>query len=155
LLLILILLVYTGTLPKQRDGLQTCPELQLDQDDSLLLTTAVRANCPPENANHSNLFIINYINLNAFAANFYAEKDSYTTGYRCYYDVAANDVHTASDRLNVEAPPYAITVALDRQPPPDSENVWTKDLTLFLASDPRYSLMTELKDYLQIYRKVK
>ena len=129
-------------------------QLQLDPDDAMLLTTAVRASCPPENANQTNLFVVDYANLNGHSANFYAEKDSYSTAYRCYYD-ELNDVHTASDRLNALAPPYVITVAPDQQAPPDFNNVSTKDLTLFLARDPHYLLMTGPRDYLQIYRKVR
>jgi hypothetical protein len=133
-------------------------QLRLDRNDAVLLSTAVRATCPPENANHTNLFIVNYISLNDHTANFYAEKNSYTTGYRCYYwslGFAKNDVENALDRLNAVAPPYVITVAPDRQLPPDFTNVRTKEVTLFLASDPHYSLMTKSGDYLQIYRKVR
>ena len=133
-------------------------QLHLDRNDTVLLSTAVRASCPPENANHTSLFIVNYIRLNDHSANFYAEKESYTTGYRCYYSslgFAKNDVQSALDRLNMVAPPYVITVAPDRQPPPDFTNVRTKDVTLFLASNPHYSRMTKPGDYLQIYRKVR
>ncbi len=49
-------------------------QLQLDPDDAMLLTTAVRASCPPENANQTNLFVVDYANLNGHSANFYAEK---------------------------------------------------------------------------------
>jgi hypothetical protein len=133
-------------------------QLHLDRNDAMLLTTAVRASCPPENANHNNLFIANYINFNGHAATFYSEKDSYTTGYRCYYlmlGFAEDDVQSALDRLKAVAAPYVITVAPNRQPPPDFTNVRTKDVTLFLASDPYYSLVTKPGDYLQIYRMVK
>jgi 4-amino-4-deoxy-L-arabinose transferase-like glycosyltransferase len=133
-------------------------QLHFDRNDAVLLSTAVRASCPPENANRTNLFIVNYIRLNEHSANFYAEKDSYTTGYRCYYwslGFAKNDVESALDRLNAVAPPYVITVAPGRQPPPDFTNVRSKDVTLFLASDPHYLLMTKPGDYLQIYRKVR
>jgi 4-amino-4-deoxy-L-arabinose transferase-like glycosyltransferase len=133
-------------------------QAQFDRKDALVLTTAVRTTCPPENANRINLFIVDYIRLNAHSANFYTEKDSYTTGYRCYYGslgFTENDVQSALDRLNAVTPPYVITVAPDRQPPPDFTNVRTKDMTLFLASDPDYALVTKPGDYLQIYRKVR
>ena len=57
--------------------------------------------------------------------------------------------------MNAVAPPYVITVAPGRQPPPDFTNIRSKDVTLFLASDPHYLLMTKPGDYLQIYRKVR
>ena len=129
--------------------------LQLDQTDATLLETAVRASCPPQNENETNLFIVDYVNLNGHSANFYAEKDQYTTGYRCYYSIREDDVQTAMDQLKANAPPYIITVASDKQPPPDFTNVFAKDLTLFIARDLRYSLVTELSGYVQIYKKIK
>jgi len=129
--------------------------LQLDKTDATLLKTAVRASCPPQNENETNLFIVDYFNLNSHSANFYAEKDHYTTGYRCYYAIREDDVQTAMDQLKVVAPPYVITVAIDRQPPPDFTNVSAKDLTSFIIRDPQYSLVTELSDYVQIYKKIK
>jgi len=59
------------------------------------------------------------------------------------------------DQLKANAPPYIITVASDKQPPPDFTNVFAKDLTLFIARDLRYSLVTELSGYVQIYKKIK
>jgi hypothetical protein len=123
-----------------------------------VLTTAVRTTCPPENANRTNLFVVDYIRLNLNSANFYSEKDSYTTGYRCNYwhiGYAETDVQRALDRLNAVAPPYVITVVPERQPLPDFLNICTKDMTLIIASDPHYSLTTKPGDYLQVYRKVR
>jgi hypothetical protein len=133
-------------------------QVQIDRDDASVLTTAVRTTCPPENANRTNLFIVDYIRLNQNSANFYSEKDSYTTGYRCNYwhiGYAENNVQRALGRLNAVAPPYVITVAPERQPPPDFLNICTKDMTFILADDPHYSLMTKPSDYFQIYRKVR
>jgi hypothetical protein len=133
-------------------------QIQFDHNDALVLSTALRTTCPAENANLINMFIVDYIRLNDHSANFYAEKDFYTTGYRCYYwsfGFSKNDIQSALDRLNALSPPYVITVAPARQPPPDFTNVRTRDLSLRVASDPRYSPMTEPGDYLQIYRKVR
>ena len=133
-------------------------QAQFDRNDASVLTTAVRTTCPPENANRTNLFLVDYIRLNLNSANFYSEKDSYTTGYRCNYwhiGYAETDVQRALDRLNAVAPPYVITVAPEKQPLPDFLNICTKDMTLIIASDSHYSLTTKPGDYLQIYRKVR
>jgi hypothetical protein len=133
--------------------------LQLDSDSTAkrVLTFGVQATCSSELANRWNIIAVEYVRLNANSANFYAEKEEYATGYRCYYDslgYAEKNFQHAWQKINALAPAYVLTVAPEKQFPPDFVNIVSRPVADLLAIDPRYALLPFSGPYLLIYRKV-
>jgi hypothetical protein len=133
-------------------------QIESNPADKRLLTAAVQATCQPEIANRYNILGVNYIRFNGNSANFYAEKERLSKGYRCYYMAFGydeQDVQHALAKITEIAPPYILTVPPDKQFPPDFVNIVSKPLGEFLAKDSRYALVPGLGDYLFVYRKVR
>jgi hypothetical protein len=133
-------------------------QIESNAADKLLLTAAVQATCQPEIANRYNILGVNYIRLNGNSANFYAEKERLSKGYRCYYMAFGYDeqnLQHALAKVTEIAPPYILTVPPDRQFPPDFVNIVSKPLGEFLAKDSRYALVPGLGDYLFVYRRAR
>jgi hypothetical protein len=121
-----------------------------------LLIKTVRSTCGQENVDRPNLIVVNYATLNTNSANFYSEKESYVTGRRCTYtnyDTFDPDVQRALDLIRAWRPIYIITVAPQKQPPPDFVNMTSRPVTEQLALDPHYKLISD-DGYLLVYREV-
>jgi hypothetical protein len=100
---------------------------------------------------------VNYATLNTNSANFYSEKESYVTGRRCTYtnyNTFNPDVQHALDMIRAVRPIYIITVAPEKQPPPDFVNMASRPVTEHLALDPHYRLVSNSDGYLLVYREV-
>jgi Dolichyl-phosphate-mannose-protein mannosyltransferase len=124
--------------------------------DKVLLTDAVRSSCQRESARQPNFIVVSYATLNVNSINFYSEKDGYMVGYRCFYatfNFFETDLGRALERIAAVAPAYIVTVAPERQPPPDFVNVVSRAVTEHLARDPGYTLAPGSGTYLLIYRK--
>ena len=133
-------------------------QIEPSKDHKLLLTTAVQATCQPEIAGHTNLLGVSYIRLNSYSLNFYSEKELYSKGYRCYYrgfGPTEQNVQRVLANIAEIAPPYILTVLLEKQPPPDFVNIVSKSVAEFVAMDARYTLKSGPGDYLLVYRKVR
>ena len=133
--------------------------LQVDWNasDRAMLIEAVRSTCHREHVNRRNLIVVSYATLNANSINFYAAKESYATGYRCYYTTYNSfdaDLQHALDTISVVSPLYIVTVVPDKQPPLDFVNAASRPVTEHLAIDPHYRLVAGSGSYLLIYRKV-
>jgi 4-amino-4-deoxy-L-arabinose transferase-like glycosyltransferase len=130
--------------------------------DRAMLIEAVRSTCQREHVNRPNLIAVSYATLNANSFNFYAAKESYESGYRCSYTSYNSfdpDIQHALDTIKVVAPLYIVTVAPDKQPPPDWNapdfvNGASRPLTEHLATDPHYRLVSGAGGYLLVYREV-
>jgi 4-amino-4-deoxy-L-arabinose transferase-like glycosyltransferase len=129
-------------------------QIQVDTSDKSLLTAAVDSTCQ---AGIANIVGVDYIRFNAVSANFYAEKKSYTTGYRCYYGnlgYLEKDIQHALEKITATLPPYILTVAPEKQLlPPDFLNVVSKPVAEFVARDPHYALTPNSGEYLLIYER--
>jgi hypothetical protein len=126
------------------------------------LTQAVRATCRVDDAGRPHLIVVSYAALNVYNLNFYAAKESYTTGVRCFYtsyDAFDPDIAHALDTIDAVAPVYIVTVAPEQQPAsdilhPGFVNGASRPVTDHLAADPRYRLESSPGSYIQIYRRV-
>ena len=124
--------------------------------DKETLTQAVRSTCHQEHTNRPNLIAVSYAALNVNSINFYAAKESYATGYRCAYtsyNSFDTDSRHALDTIRAVSPLYIVTVAPDRQPPPDFVNAASRPVSEHLAIDPHYRLVSGSGSFLQIYVK--
>jgi hypothetical protein len=132
--------------------------VDLSPDGKALLTETVRSSCQRESAGRLNFIIVSYATLNGNTINFYSEKNGEMGGYRCSYTTfGANevDINHALDRINAVEPSYIVTVAPDKQPPPDFVNVVSRAVSEHLAHDPQYVLAPGSGSYLLIYRNTK
>jgi hypothetical protein len=128
-------------------------QIQADPSDKGLLTAAVQSTCQ---AGIANIVGVDYIRFNTVSANFYAEKKLYTTGYRCYYGnlgYAETDIPRALEKITATLPPYILTVAPEKQLPPDFLNVVSKPVAEYVARDPHYALTPTSGEYLLIYER--
>jgi hypothetical protein len=105
--------------------------------------------------------VVSYATLNVNTINFYAAKESYATGFRCFYTSYNSfdpDVQHALDAIDAIAPAYVVTVAPERQTSdslrPDFANRASHPVTEHLAHDPRYRLESSPGSYIQVYRRV-
>jgi hypothetical protein len=133
--------------------------LQADRNpyDKETLTQAVRLTCRRESQARPNLIVVSYASLNVNSINFYSAKESYATGFRCAYTGYNSfdpDMRHALDTIAAVSPLYIVTVAPDKQQPPDFVNGASGSVTEHLATDPHYKLEPGSGSYLQIYRAV-
>lgn len=127
-----------------------------DGNDKVVLSQVVRRTCYREQSARPNLIVVSYPTLNVNSLNFYASKDSYASGYRCSYvsyDSFDPNVAHALDTMRSVRPLYVVTVAPDKQPPPNFANGAARMVTEYLGGDPHYRLESILDGYVLIYRE--
>jgi 4-amino-4-deoxy-L-arabinose transferase-like glycosyltransferase len=132
--------------------------VQPEPRNKVLLTAAVQRTCRRETGSQPIFVATEYAELNVNSANFYSEKERGITGLRCSYvnyGSFQTDVGEALSVINRIAPAYVLTVSPDKQPPADNVNVATRPVAEHLAHDPQYELVSEVGDYILIYRRVR
>jgi Dolichyl-phosphate-mannose-protein mannosyltransferase len=130
--------------------------------DAAGLDRAFRTTCHADDAGQPHLIVVTYATLNVNILNFYAAKESYASGFRCFYttyNVFDPDAGHALDAIDAIAPVYIVTVAPEQQPAPDGlhpdyVNGASRPVTEHLAADPRYRLESSPGSYIQFYRRV-
>jgi hypothetical protein len=130
--------------------------------DAARLTQAVRATCHAADAGRLHLMVVSYAALNVNNINFYAAKESYAAGFRCFYttyNALDPDVQHALDAIDAIAPAYIVTVPPEQQPAADAlhpafVNGASRPVTEHLAADPRYRLESSPESYIQIYHRI-
>ena len=129
--------------------------IRADDYDKVRLTTAVSRTCGASQENYI-FFGVNYRELNANSANFFAVKRQYSTGFRCRYanfGYFETDAERALSAVVEAKAPYFITVAPDKQyPRPNIINTVSRRVAELIANDTRFALEFESPDGLLIYR---
>jgi hypothetical protein len=69
------------------------------------------------------------------------------------WDLPLTDVNAALDKISALAPPFVVTVDVQRQPPPDFVNRLSKPVAEWLAQNPSYVRETLLENGILIYRE--
>jgi hypothetical protein len=129
-------------------------------DAAALLTEAIHSTCHTTDAG-PRLIVVNYATLNVNTINFYAAKESYATGFRCFYTTYNSfdpDLQHALGAIDFIAPAYIVTVAPEQQTwdsqRPDFANRTSRPVTEHLAHDPRYRLESSPGRYIQVYHRI-
>ena len=124
--------------------------------DQKLLQEAVRVSCPRDIGDRLNVFAVDYKNVNATSATFYSAKMTFRADWTCRFTnlgFAPTDLNTALDKISALAPPFVVTVDVQRQPPPDFVNRLSKPVAEWLAQNPSYVRETLLENGILIYRE--
>jgi hypothetical protein len=135
--------------------------IEQNATDAAPLSEVIRATCHVSDARRPRLIVVSYATLNVNTINFYAAKESYATGFRCFYTTYNGfdpDVQHALEAINAIAPAYIVTVAPERQASdhlhPDFANGASRSVTEHLAHDPHYQLAPSTGNYIQVYRRI-